>query len=132
MLSRCRMRLRSPAVLKRVEDGLGCSVKDSFVVLDLEPLGSHVLFEATWVRRAAAGAGSASTLDWLGVQTPAESSNSGPRVMDSMSFLPALLDSNDLRSDGTGSADGAGFALNRSGGVVGVSNVFPGSADLVI
>ena len=59
-------------MLKRVEDGLGCSVKDSFVVLDLEPLGSHVLFEATWVRRAAAGAGSASTLDWLGVQTPAE------------------------------------------------------------
>ena len=48
-----------------------------------------------------------------------------------MSFLPALLDSNDLRSDGTGSADGASFVLNRSGGVVGVSNVFAGSADLV-
>lgn len=71
-------------MLKRVEDGLGCSVKDSFVVLDLEPLGSHVLFEATWVRRAAAGAGSASTLDWPGMQTPADP-NSGPRVMDSMS-----------------------------------------------
>ena len=36
-------------MLKRVEDGLGCSVKYSFVVLDLEPLGFHVLFEATWV-----------------------------------------------------------------------------------
>ena len=46
-------------------------------------------------------------------------------------FLPALLDSNDLRFYGTGSANGAGFALNRSGGLVGVSNVFPGSADLV-
>ena len=87
-------------------------------------------FEATWVRRAAAGAGSASTLDWLGVQTPAEleqwSEGHGLDV-----FLPALLDSNDLRFYGTGSADGAGFALNRSGGVVGVSNVFAGSADLV-
>ena len=42
-----------------------------------------------------------------------------------------MLDSNDLRFYGTGSANGAGFALNRSGGVVGVYNVFAGSADLV-
>jgi hypothetical protein len=46
-------------------------------------------------------------------------------------FLPALLDSGGVRFYGTGSVDGAGFALNRSGGVVGVSNVFAGSADLI-
>jgi hypothetical protein len=42
------------AVLKRVEDGPGCSVKDSFAVLDLKSSGFHVLFEATWIRRPAA------------------------------------------------------------------------------
>jgi len=100
-------------------------------VLDLVPSGFHVLFEATWIRRpAAAQAGSAATLDWRGVQTPTEleqwSEGLGLDV-----FVPALLDSDDLWFCGAGSADGAGFALNRSGGVVGVSNVFAGSADLI-
>jgi hypothetical protein len=55
------------AVLKRVEDGPSCSVKDSFAVLNLVPSGFHVLFEATWIRGpAAAGAGSAATRDWRG------------------------------------------------------------------
>jgi hypothetical protein len=44
---------------------------------------------------------------------------------------PGLLDVDYRRFYGTGSADGAGFGLNRSGAVVGVSNVFAGSADLV-
>jgi hypothetical protein len=119
------------AVLKRVEDGPGCSVKDSFAVLDLGPSGFHVLFEATWIRRpAAAGAGSAATLDWRGVQTLTDlESWSERRRLDV--FFPDLLDSDDVRSNGAGSVDGAGFALNRSGGVVGVSNVFAGSADLI-
>jgi hypothetical protein len=119
------------AVLKHVEDGPGCSVKDSFAVLDLVPSGFHVLFEATWIRRpAAAGAGSAATLDWRGVQTPTDlESWSERRRLDV--FFPDLLDSDDVRSNGAGSVDGAGFALNRSGGVVGVSNVFAGSADLI-
>jgi hypothetical protein len=117
------------AVLKRVEDGPGCSVKDSFAVLDPGLSGFHLLFGATWIRRPA-GAGSAATLDWRGVQTRADleqwSEGHGLDV-----FLPALLDSEDVRFYGAGSADGAGFALNRSGGVVGVSNVFAGSADLI-
>jgi hypothetical protein len=46
-------------------------------------------------------------------------------------FVPALLDRDDIRFYGTGPAAGAGFALNHSGGVVGASNVFAGSADLV-
>ena len=37
------------AMLGRIEGGAGCSVKDSFAVLDLEPHGFHVLFEATWI-----------------------------------------------------------------------------------
>jgi hypothetical protein len=119
------------AVLRRVENGSDCSIKDSFAVLDLEPSGFHVLFEATWIRRAAAvRAGSAVALDWHAVRTRSDleqwSAGHGLDV-----FLPALLDTDDHRFYGTGSAHGAGFALNRSAGVVGVSNVFAGSADLV-
>ena len=118
------------AVLERVEDGPGCSVKDSFAVLDLEPSGFHVLFEATWIRRAApAAAGSVTTIDWHGVQTPADlaqwSEAHGSDV------VPALLNSDDFRFYGTGSADGPGFALSRGGGVVAAFHVFAGSADLV-
>lgn len=51
------------AVLRRVQGGRGCSIKDSFAALDL-PLGFQVLFEATWIRRAAAEARWATTLDW--------------------------------------------------------------------
>jgi hypothetical protein len=94
-------------------------------------VGIHVLFEATWIRRpAAAGAGSAATLDWRGVQTPTDLEPwSERRRLDV--FFPDLLDSDNVRFNGAGSVDGAGFALNRSGGVVGVSNVFAGSADLI-
>ena len=119
------------AVLERVEDGPGCSVKDSFAVLDLEPSGFHVLFEATWIRRAApTAAGSVTRLDWHGVQTPADLAQwSEAHGLDVV--VPALLNSDDFRFYGTGSAAGAGFALSRGGGVVAGSHVFAGSADLV-
>jgi hypothetical protein len=118
------------AVLRRVQGGRGCSVKDSFAVLDLEQSGFQVLFEATWIRRAADVAGSATTLDWHRVQTLADleqwSEGHGLDV-----FVPALLDSDDIRFFRTEAATGAGFALNHSSGVVGASNVFAGFADLV-
>ena len=76
------------AVLKRVEDGSGCSIKDSFAVLDLGPSGFHVLFEATWIQRPTAGAGSAARSTGAACKRR-RTSNSGPRVTDSMSsFLP--------------------------------------------
>ena len=90
-----------------------------------------MLFEATWIRRpAAARAGSAATLDWRGVQTPTDLEQwSECHGLDVL--LPALLESDDLRFYGARSADAAGLALNRSSGVVGVSHMFAGSADLI-
>jgi hypothetical protein len=38
-------------VLNRVDVAAGCSVKDSFAALDLEPAGFRVLFEAQWIGR---------------------------------------------------------------------------------
>jgi hypothetical protein len=37
-------------LLAKVDAGPGCSVKDSFYDLDLEPFGFRVLFEADWMR----------------------------------------------------------------------------------
>jgi len=48
-----------PAVselLARIDTSPGCSVKDSFGVLDLRPHGFHILFEADWIARPSAGA----------------------------------------------------------------------------
>src|SRR6478735_4887794 len=56
------------AVLGRIEEGAGCSVKDSFAVLDLAPHGFHVLFEATWIRRSAVQPTGPATLDWREVR----------------------------------------------------------------
>jgi hypothetical protein len=117
-------------VLTMVERGPGCSLKDSFAVLDLAPWGFHVLFHATWIRREGAEVGSAPILDWHRVQTPADLER-WPEGHRLDAVVPALLDGDDLRFYRTGPATGAGFALNRHGNVVGASNLFAGSANLV-
>ena|SRR6478735_1833308 len=119
------------AVLGRIEEGAGCSVKDSFAVLDLAPHGFHVLFEATWIRRSAVQPTGPATLDWREVRSPAELAR-WSRGHELDAFGPALLDSGDLRFYSSGSATGAGFAVNRGGGVVGISNLFAGSADPMV
>lgn len=119
------------AVLGGIEGGAGCSVKDSFAVLDLEPYGFHVLFEATWIRRSAALPTPSATLDWREVRSPAELEH-WSRGHELDVFGPALLDIGGLRFFFAESAAGAGFALNRAGRVVGLSNIFAGSADPVV
>jgi hypothetical protein len=119
------------AVLGRVEGGAGCSVKDSFAVLDLEPWGFRVLFEATWIRRSAAEAVGPATLDWREARTPAELEE-WSYGHDLNVFGPQLLDVDDLRFFYTGPGTDAGFALNRAGGVVGVSNIVAGRVDPVV
>ncbi len=118
-------------VLRRVEGGAGCSVKDSFAVLDLEPLGFQPLFWATWIRRSADSAVRLATLDWREAQTPAELEQ-WSHGHDLDVFGSALLDVDDLRFFFTGPGVEAGFALNVAGGVVGVSNVVAGGADPVV
>jgi len=119
------------AVLRRIQGGAGCSVKDSFAVLDLEPHGFHVLFEATWIRRSAVQPTALATLDWQEVRSAAELEH-WSRGHELDAFGPALLDSPDLRFYCSGSSTAAGFALNRAGGVVGISNLFAGGADPMV
>jgi hypothetical protein len=44
-----------PAILRELDPGTGCSIKDSFADLDLVPEGFRILFEAEWIVRAATG-----------------------------------------------------------------------------
>jgi hypothetical protein len=104
-------------------------VKDSFGMLDLAPLGFQVLFEAEWLGRAP-GAGGARAPGVARVTSEAElaaweagwqGGEAAPRL-----FLPVLLEDPEIAFLGV-FEDGravAGAALNRSGEVVGVSNIY--------
>jgi hypothetical protein len=119
-------------------------VKDSFATLELAPLAFHILFEAHWLWRAASRPPPAplgTGLSWTTVQqsddlirweaawngVPAED----PSTLPPRTFLPALLADADIRFI-AGYADQhivAGAIANRTGDVVGVSNVFAPDAD---
>jgi hypothetical protein len=114
------------AVLSRVDHGPGCSVKDSFADLDLAPVGFRVLFDATWIRRPATEDAAPAALEWRQVRNRADL-DQWSRGQDLDVFRPALLDVEDLHLfHAPGSA--AGFALHRTGRVVGVSNTRAGDA----
>lgn len=115
------------------------SVKDSFYTLDLTNLGFQVLFEATWLWRSAAPVNPSGTntgAQWTWVSDASElaqweaawsdeptnqSLTRQPRI-----FLPALLADQNIGIL-AGHQDEtiiAGAIANRTGEVVGLSNVF--------
>lgn len=117
-----------------------CSVKDSFAVLDLAPDGFEVLFGAEWIHRPASApaAAPAPALAWSRISGPAEL-EAWETAWDGEEstglFHPGLLTGGAGGTDEAGEiaflagrdADGrilAGAAANRTGEVVGISNVF--------
>jgi hypothetical protein len=115
----------------------GCSVKDSFAALDLTPGGFAELFTAQWIHRPVElPAPAAPALRTTRVSTVAQlrdwqaawhGGNGTPDV-----FRPALLDDPSVLvlalHDGEDLA--GGVILNRSTGLVGLSNLFAvGSSD---
>lgn len=109
----------------------GCSVKDSFACLDLEPLGFEVLFEAQWIHRpvGAAPAGHPG-VSW----EPLKSADALPAWESAWNdgegglglFRPELLADDTTFLAGT-TMDGmivSGAVASRSDSVVGVSNLF--------
>ncbi|WP_449486654.1 hypothetical protein [Streptomyces avidinii] len=110
----------------------GASVKDSFAALDLAPAGFEVLFGAQWIHRPAGAPAAAPALEWARVAGPAELvawETAWDGEESSGLFHPGLLTDHDgdvVFLTGR-DADGrilAGAAANRTGEVVGVSNVF--------
>lgn len=125
-------------VLSYVDSSTGCSIKDSFALMDLSPTGFRVLFEADWVLRAPQPMprGPQNGLRWEFVRDSdtlrrweAEwARDSAPTGF----FLPALLSHPDVVVL-AGYADhqlSAGAILNRSTSAVGLSNVFSRADDL--
>lgn len=95
-----------PGILAAVDSGPGCSIKDSFADMDLTAAGFQILFDAEWIA------------------CPPSSDNSPWTVgLDSREFHPDLLVRQDIAflaaPDGT-----AGCIANKTGDVVGISNVF--------
>ena len=116
------------------------SVKDSFAVLELAPLGLRPLFDAEWIwRDPSAGPpdDDRHDVEWrrvmgdeeLGRWEAAWRSNGSPA--DTRVFLPDLLTSGEvvLLAAHQGDRIVAGCAANRTPGVVGFSNFFTDDAD---
>uniref|UniRef100_A0AAU2JWV4 Uncharacterized protein n=1 Tax=Streptomyces sp. NBC_00049 TaxID=2903617 RepID=A0AAU2JWV4_9ACTN len=113
----------------------GCSVKDSFAVLDLAPAGFEVLFEAQWIHRPAGSPGSAgslgavgSRLEWSEV-SGAEELAAWEAAWDGEEstglFHPGLPGGDIVFLAGrAGGRIVAGAVASTGGGVVGVSNLF--------
>jgi len=128
-------------VLNRVDDAAGCSVKDSFATLDLEPAGFRVLFEAQWIGREADVAGpdwtgpgptgSGAGLSWRPVLDRADLDAWASAHGEADALPPTVLAQRDLRlwlaTEG-GELRG-GLALNRGAAAVGVSNLFASGID---
>jgi len=117
-----------------------CSVKDSFAVLDLRPLGFDVLFDATWLWRAAdTPAPAAMGLVWSAVADAAglahwEAAWAGhdePPAENERIFPPALLDEPGVAFlAGTRRGGIVAVAVaNETGAVVGLSNVYATDGD---
>lgn len=109
----------------------GCSVKDSFATLDLTPDGFVELFTAQWIHRPAGlPAPATPALRTVPVSTAAQlrrwqtawhGGDASPDV-----FRPALLDEPSVLVLALydGDALSGGVVLNRSSGLVGLSNLF--------
>jgi hypothetical protein len=119
-------------LLSGIDGSPGCSVKDSFASLDLAPAGFRILFEARWIQRSPAPAPNpADAPQWCIVRTAGElrvwaAAHGGGEV-----FRPGLLGRDDVNvmaaHDGETLVGGA--VVNRSEGVVGLSNVFATGED---
>jgi hypothetical protein len=123
-----------PDLLARIDAGAGCSIKDSFASIDLEPHGFRVLFEAAWITRP----GSAEPLGaapWRRVTTTEDFAaweaawrgDDGPEGV----LLAQLLEEASVEILASCAQDRVvgGALLNRTGAVVGISNFFTRSPD---
>jgi hypothetical protein len=113
------------ALLPRIDQSPGCSVKDSFASLDLTEAGLQVLFDAEWIYRDPPEAASIPA-GWMVVSSSDELSDWGAAHGGGSVFRPELLADPDVVIIAARGEEGlvAGAIGNRSDGVVGVSNLF--------
>jgi hypothetical protein len=107
------------ALLERIDSGPGCSIKDSFATLDLP--GFEVIVEASWIHRPAGPAPEAGD-EWTVVTDLGEWERAWGEPLGL--FRPALLAEARFLAARRDGEIVAGAILNRTGDVVGISNVF--------
>ncbi|MGN6300028.1 MAG: hypothetical protein ACTHN8_02930 [Angustibacter sp.] len=114
----------------------GASVKDSFADLDLAPFGFEVLFAASWIHREPGPDNGAANAGWEVVDDP-DGLRRWAQAWDGAEghadlFRPELLDEADVRVLAHRSAGAvvAGAVANRTGDVVGLSNLFTRDGDV--
>jgi hypothetical protein len=118
-------------VLERVDRSPGCSIKDSFATLDAESHGFCTLFDAQWiVREPAQRLHPAQGMDWAVVNGTDEfvawerawRGQTGPVdvLRSSLLAVPSVT----LLATFVGDEIVGGAILNRSSGVIGISNFF--------
>ncbi len=113
-------------VLRSAQDGPGCSVKDSFSSLDLARLDFDELFQADWIFRDPATSLQKNALVWSVVETDDDLADWGHAADLAQTIRSDLLRDSSVRILAARGPDGlcAGAVTNRTGSVVGVSNVF--------
>jgi hypothetical protein len=119
-------------LLDHIDPSAGCSIKDSFAVLDLAPYGFDLLFDATWIHQppSATSLRPASAIRWNAVgdaHTLATWVRAWAGDEDTSGlFIPPLLSDPavTILIGDEGDEVVAGAVLNESDGVVGISNVF--------
>ncbi|MFN8493373.1 MAG: hypothetical protein U0350_37590 [Caldilineaceae bacterium] len=142
----CNLTTQRQAIQRLAEARLpeGCGVKDSFCVLDLTPLGFEPLFEATWLYRPATLLPPIEPIQgvqWRRVQEATElriwerawRGGTGEETGKEPAplFLPTLLADKQIVFLAAYQAERivAGAILNRTGAVVGLSNLFTPDGD---
>jgi hypothetical protein len=127
-------RLAADEVLSGVRLRAGCSVKDSFADLDLGAHGFVEVFEANWVFRAPASVRARPRLRWAVITTEDELTRWSVAAELEDTFGPRLLRDPAVRflavNDDRGA--GGGAIVNRTGPVLGVSNVFTAGVSLEV
>jgi hypothetical protein len=113
-------------VLRQVEVGPGCSVKDSFADLDLSAHGFTVLFDASWLFREPEPPRECSRFDWQSISTDDDLEQWLVAAGLVGIIRPELLRDPTVRvlARCNRQVVVAGAILNRTGETVGLSNVF--------
>jgi hypothetical protein len=116
-------------LLAQIDDGAGCSVKDSFADLELVDEGFRVLFRGEWLLAKREDAPALPSRWWV-VETREQledwetawgaSSETSGLFRSSLLANPAIA----VLARGDGKKIVAGAVVNRSATVIGVSNVF--------
>ena len=123
-------------VLSGIDTGEGCSVKDSFAVLDLAAAGFRPLFRAMWLVRKPDQTRSVSARPWSAVTSEEQlgewEAAWGERPDGSGFFRRALLEDETITVLAGYDADRivAGAVATRSAKVIGLSNLFATEGDL--